>query len=259
MQSNESALPATIIIDEAFRKGLQTHAGGSFENFSEFLDAVRFSSPEQAGAMEALLRAKYADRPVDLVVAYGPQALQFLLQRRTSLLSDPPLLFAGISDDDPALQSLPPGVTSVVSRWDAVKTLELAMLLQPEARSVVVVNGASDFDKEWQDAAREGFRAYEGKLQFRYLSGLPMSALLDEAGRLPAQTILLYLTVFQDGAGGHFLPRDVAELLSRAASAPTYGVYDTYLGRGIVGGMDTFEAKGTEIARLATRILAGET
>ena len=45
---------------------------------------------------------------------------------------------------------------------------------------------------------------------------------------------------------------------SDAAGAPVYSVYETYLGRGIVGGyMDSFVAIGEATARIGLRILAG--
>ncbi len=70
--------------------------------------------------------------------------------------------------------------------------------------------------------------------------------------------MVFYLTVTEDGAGEHFVPREIAQKLCAAASAPVYGVYDTYLGQGIVGGyMDTFEAIGKETARLGLWVLAG--
>jgi PAS domain S-box-containing protein len=92
-----------------------------------------------------------------------------------------------------------------------------------------------------------------------HLSGLPLSRLLKELAELPPDTIVLYLTMFEDGSGELFVPRDLTAALSDAARAPLYGVYDTYLGRGIVGGyMESFEAIGRESARLDLRILAGE-
>jgi PAS domain S-box-containing protein len=83
--------------------------------------------------------------------------------------------------------------------------------------------------------------------------------LLDGLARLPSDAIVIYLTILQDGTGERFIPRDVAATIADAASAPVYGVYDTYLGQGIVGGyMDTFEGTGRAAARLGLRVLAGE-
>jgi PAS domain S-box-containing protein len=258
IHSNESVLPATVIVDENIRKGMRSDAPYRLEFFSEFMDAARFPRPEQEARIEVFLREKYAPLPIDLVITTGPQALDFLMRRRASLFPQAPVLFSGVSDDAPVLQNLPSGVSGVVSRLDPVQTLELALRLQPDARQVVVVSGAADFDRKWDTTARSKFRPYEGRLTFSYLSGLPMAALLRELGRLTPDTIVIYLTIIRDGAGENFLPRDVARMLSDAAGAPVYGLYDTYLDHGIVGGyMDTFAAIGTETARLARQVLAG--
>jgi PAS domain S-box-containing protein len=69
----------------------------------------------------------------------------------------------------------------------------------------------------------------------------------------------LFISVVRDAAGQNFISADVAQEVAEAATAPVYGVYDTYLGRGVVGGyIVTFEAAGREAGRLALRILAGE-
>ena len=209
--------------------------------------------------MESLLRDKYASIPIDLLVAGGPQALGFLSERRRSLFPGTPLIFAGISEASIEQHGVPPNSAGVVSRFDPARTLNLALRLQPHARQVVVVTGASNFDKRWDAVAREELAPYADRLQMTRLSGLPLPRLLDELARLPPRTIVIYLTIFEDGTGNLFVPGDLTAALSAAASAPLYGVYDTYLGRGIVGGyMESFEAIGREAGRLALRILAGE-
>jgi PAS domain S-box-containing protein len=106
--------------------------------------------------------------------------------------------------------------------------------------------------------AREQLTPYEDRLEVIHLSGLPLPRLLDELAQLPPRTIVIYLTIFEDGTGELFVPRDLTADLSAAANAPVYGVYDTYLGRGIIGGyVESFEAIGRETAHIALRILTG--
>ena len=98
-----------------------------------------------------------------------------------------------------------------------------------------------------------------GAVEFVYLTGLPMDDLLREVARLPERSIVYYLHLFEDGRGETFVPAEAAERLAAAANAPVYGLYRTYLGRGIVGGrVVSFEAEGEKAARLALRVLAGE-
>jgi len=143
LHSNESVLPATVSLDENIRQAMRSEGPYRLEFFSEFMDAARFPEPDQEVRLEAFLREKYAARPIDLVITTGTQALNFMMKRRTSLFPKAPVLFSGVSEDEQVLQNLPPDVSGVVSRFDPVQTLELALRLQPDARQVVVVSGAS--------------------------------------------------------------------------------------------------------------------
>jgi PAS domain S-box-containing protein len=257
--SNDSLLPAGNAISSSFRRTLEAENPDGVEIFTEFLDADRFPGPAHEARIASLLRDKYASIPIDLAIAIGPQALEFLSQRRASLLPGTPLVFAGVSERGMQQRGAPPNSTGVVSRFDPVRTLELALRLQPDARQVVVVTGASTFDQEWDAVAREELAPYADRLQMTHLSGLPLSRLLDELARLPPRTIVIYLTIFEDGTGDLFVPRDLTAEISEAASAPVYGVYEPYVGRGVVGGyVESFEAIGREAARIALRVLAGD-
>ena len=257
--SNDSLLPAGDVISSSFRKSLEAESPDRVEIFTEFLDADRFPGPAHETRMELLLRDKYASMPIDLRIAIGPQALDFLIQRGASLFPGTPSIFAGVSETRLKQRSLPPNITGVVSCFDPVQTLELALRLQPDARQVVVVTGASAFDRSWDALAREQLAPYADRLQMTHLSGLPLPRLLEELALLPPSAIVIYLSIFEDGTGQRFIPRDLAQMISDAATAPVYGVYETYLGRGVVGGyMDSFEVIGTETARIGLRILAGD-
>ena len=103
------------------------------------------------------------------------------------------------------------------------------------------------------------FQPYEDRLEFTYLTGLPLDDLLNQVARLPDRSIVYYLHVFQDGTGKMLIPADVAELVSARANAPVYGHVGTYVGRGLVGGqVFSFETSGKAAAALGLRILAGE-
>ena len=47
---------------------------------------------------------------------------------------------------------------------------------------------------------------------------------------------MLYLTMFRDGDGVPLVPRDVLARVVAVSRAPVFGVYETYLGHGIVAG-----------------------
>jgi len=255
--SNETHMPASEAVFEGFRNALPTEFSDRRVLFSEYLDAGRFPGATQE-RMLAFLQAKYAAIRIDVVVPVGPEALRFLGEHQGTLFPRAATVFVGVSDASLQGLTLPPNATGVISRFDVVATLDLALALQPSAQRLIVVTGASDFDKEWEQRARDKLQPLESRLQVTYLAGLAMPELLREVGRAPANAIILFLSVLEDGAGKIFTSRDVVERVAAAASAPVYSVYDTYLGRGIVGGyIASFESMGAETARLTLRILAG--
>jgi signal transduction histidine kinase len=255
----ESNLPAAVIVGAALREALSSQVPSGVADYDEFLDLDRFPEQEHRARMAAFLRQKYANTPIDVVIAAGGRALDFMLKYRASLFTDASLIFVAAGTEEVAALHLPSDVVGIAMDTYLAPTVELAMRLQPETRRLVVVSGAGDQDRAWEKTARRELRPYQGRLHPTYLSALPMAQLLQEVGRLPRDTVVLYLTIFRDGEGRLFHPREAAEMLSKSSSAPVYGVYDTYLESGIVGGhMDTFEAQGREAGRLASRILAGE-
>ena len=67
------------------------------------------------------------------------------------------------------------------------------------------------------------------------------------------------MTVFADGEGKTFIPAEVASSLTAVSPAPVYAPYDTFVGKGSVGGfVETFELVGIAAADLMTEILSGK-
>src|SRR5262245_27005382 len=249
LYSNESFLPASEAVAHGFRRVLQATERDRPMLYSESLDAVRFPGAEHEAGFASFLSEKYAATQLDLVATIGPQALAFALERRSTLFPHAAIVFMGINEVR-AKDLPPPNTTGVVSRFDPAKTVELALALQPDASHLAVVTGAADFDKEWEETARRELKPFESRLQIDYLSGLPLRHLLFAVSHLPPNSILLYLSVFQDGTGERFIPRDVAQKLAAAANAPVYSVYETLIDHGIVGGyVASFEAMGAEAAK----------
>ena len=130
----------------------------------------------------------------------------------------------------------------------------------PETRHLFVVAGQSDYDRRLTALVKTDLISYENKLDVTYLTDLPMSKLLERVRHLPDHSIVLYLSFFKDAQGREFL--NIAEalpMIAGAANAPVFGIADTQLGHGIVGGfVVSFEEQGKIVGRDALEILAGK-
>src|SRR5262249_45208331 len=138
-------------------------------------------------------------------------------------------------------------------------TLDLALRLHPKTERVFVIAGKTKFDLYWEGAARQTFRGYEDRINFVFLTGLPIESLLKEVAHLPDRSIIYYLHVLQDGDGEVLVPADVLERVASTANAPVYGHVDSFVGHGLLGGnVVSLETEAKNAARLGLRILAGE-
>lgn len=250
--------PISVSTGEAARKRMIENAREPLEFYSDFLDLGRFSGDAHEARTARYLVDKYRDRKPDVVIVLGPQSLRFTLEHQVDLGFDVPIVFCCTSRARLATFDPPVNVTGVISEFDLAKTLALAQKLQPDARHIAVVAGASKFDQQSAQIARGQLTPYAQNYEMKYLVGLRHEDLIEELKRLPRETIVLLLTVFADSTGRLFISPEVVLEVTNASAAPVYTNYETYLGRGVVGGhMDSFERIGNEVADLASATLAG--
>src|SRR5204862_6599919 len=131
-----------------------------------------------------------------------------------------PIVVCGVDKREFGDRALPSHVRAILVKREFAPTLEIALRLHPEAKRITVVAGTSEFDTRLLDLAKNEFRAFEGRLAFSYLTGLPLRDILTQLSELPPETIVLFTTFFQDGAGAAFVPHDVVQRVSEAARAP---------------------------------------
>src|SRR5262245_7420888 len=251
--------PSTTEIADAARKRLIEISPQKVEFDADFLDLARVSDPEHEQRTAEFLRNKYTHTPPDLLLTLGSAALPFILKYRDAIAPKAPVVFTSISAHNHALQQLPPGVTGIISEFNLDKTLALAERLQPASRRLFVIAGTGATDRAWQTVARNAVERRERKFEATYLYGLPYEKLVSELSRVPRDAIVILLTVFADGEGKTFIPAEVASSLAGISPAPVYAPYDTFVGKGSVGGfVETFESVGIAAADLMHEILAGK-
>ncbi len=251
--------PATTLIADGARKRLLELSPQPLEIDADFLDLARNTDAAYESAIAMFLRTKYQKRPPDVVITLGSAALPFLVKHRDDIAPNAPVVFAAISPQGYNALRLPANITGVISEFNLDKTLALAEQLQPEASRLFVIAGSGQVDRRWQSIARKTIEDRERKFEVTYLFDRSHAKLMEEVKNIPRDAIVLYLTIFADGEGSSFVPAEMAGPLAAVSPAPLYAPYDTYIGKGVVGGfVETFESVGVQAADMALKILAGK-
>jgi len=240
-------------------RGFSAELSPGVEVDAEVLNLGRIGDEPYLNDLSVILNRKHKEPRPQLIIPTGTPALKFLLEHRESLFSDVPIVFL---DPDSRLVSslpLPPDITGVASYRDFAGTLELALQVHPATRQVAVVVGAGPIGQGFERGARQALKPFEDRVEFLWLKGMPLDELTEALHRLPRDSVILYLMVLEDRTGKSYVPASVTEALSSAANAPIYGLWDTLIGHGVVGGrMVRFETDGFLAAGMALRVLHGE-
>jgi PAS domain S-box-containing protein len=251
--------PGIAKVDSAIRSALND-SPYQIEFYSENLETILF--PDEASQQEfrEWYIHKYRDRKPDLIIAEGPPSIKLVVDMRKRFFPDVPIAFCCGFDSEAGNPKLDSHFTGAWMVPEPVKTLEVALRLQPGTQQVVVVGGVSSTDRPVEAMIRTALRNYEADLDFTYLTDLDLPTLLKRLKRLPSHTVVLYTSMSQDAAGTTFIDAtQVLPILASTANAPVFTMADSYVGQGPVGGyMVSYQIQGQIAGEIAARILKGE-
>jgi PAS domain S-box-containing protein len=259
--SLEPGLPAYDLIYANLRATLDNQANESINYYIEYLDCSRFPDEEYQKQLFDLYTKKYSTKKIDVCLAVTQGIESMLAKYGKELFDGVPTIFI-------ELPSIPgqappyfrrPNTTGILMDLDLKKNLETALSLYPDAANVYLVTGTSRADQFFAELARNAFRPREDTIKISYLQGLTMNELLQTVGRLPKNSLIIYLSYLRDADGRVYYPAHGLKLISDNATVPVFGMFDTYIGYGIVGGyMVSFERVGVEAGKMVLRVLRGE-
>lgn len=253
-------LPINALWERGILAGLQAEFPGSVAIESEYVDFDRLQTPQYRELWLDLLRVKYAEDPPDIVVPVHDLAAQYVAMCQPEIFPDAEIVFCSVSEDVLPGISLTPRMTGITYRLEFQRTVELASQLCPTAQQVVVVSGVSEMDAALLQAAQSRLTG-QVRQTLIYWTGLPLEELCAKASELDDSHVILFLSYEKDRAGRMSISsRDALETLTAAAAVPTFALYDSLLGAGVVGGqMAQVEEQGQEAGEIVARLLKGET
>jgi signal transduction histidine kinase/ABC-type uncharacterized transport system substrate-binding protein len=229
------------------------------ELYTESIDLTQLKIPGNAQELAELYRTKYKDIKLDLIIVGQRPMLEFLLKNRQGLFPGVPIIFGMIPKDFPTPTVKYPGVTGTVAGLDFEKTVELALILQPDTKRVILISGSSARDKWLEWIAKEQFEALAGRVEIAYWEGMTPLEVRTRYSSLKEGDVLFYLTESRDHAGRTYSLEQYLDRIATDSPVPIYGSLTQLLGHGIVGGdlYDTVSEAKT-IAGQARQVLAGK-
>ena len=250
----------TNLMTQQVIAGVQQTPGRNVEVFSENLDLLSLPGKPSLLEMRDWLAKKYGNGKLDVVIAVGPDTIKFLSDYADVLFLGVPIVICGSAADQAGNPKLDQRFTGTWQKREPGKTIEAALRLLPNTRHVFVVGGSSAYDRIVMAATKEFLTSFPTKAEYSYLDDMEMEKLLERLRNLPENSIVFYTSFFQDLAGKRFANATQAlPMVASAANAPVFGMSDTYLGHGIVGGaVMNFTEQGRLTGQIVSELLDGK-
>jgi PAS domain S-box-containing protein len=262
LYSEEKDHPAHELTDHGIRATFQSSKLFKVQVYTEYLDISRFAGLSHARTMADYLRRKYSGIKIDAIITVYPAAVDFLQGKGFDVFPGTPIVAnAVIRNYAEKLKHSPPhrSLTGTIVGENAAGVINTALRIRPDSKRVALIGGTSPNDLYALQIFRKALEPHLKRIELIDLTGLPMEATLTRVGSLPPDTIVLYGSISRDGEGRTFVPREALLDISRVSNAPVFGLYDSYMGFGIVGGrLVSWEQLGREAAAVALRIMGGE-
>jgi ABC-type uncharacterized transport system substrate-binding protein len=259
LNSTDPQLPAFVALSTSLRAAVLENSHMPVEFFDETFDVQRFGQARVEEKLLALLRAKYRDLRVDVVVAMSAVALGFAKRYSEYVWPGADVVFNSVSSESLAAIKPDRGTAGVPVDLHFAQTVDLALKLRPKTRRIAVVAGTAEADRTTLAEAKASLERLPNKIEVEYLVGLTLDATFAAVHALPPDAIILFTTVFQDGNGRPYVPQEVLRQIASVSPAPIFGVFESYIGYGGTAGViSSFDDQGRRTGEIVARILNGE-
>ena len=244
-------------VSSTFRSELAQQSAAPIEFLEASLESTLFAEAGSETPLVEYLRAMFAKRPADLLVAIGAPAMMFFQRHRETLSGVPMLVVAA---DKRRLGDLERdgNATAFGISLDLAGVVENILRLLPGTTNIEVVTGNSPFERFWQTEFRRDTQRLNDRVRLNWLNDLSFEEIRRRSSILPRDSAIVYFLLVVDAAGLPYEQERALDVLRRESNAPIFGIFDHQLGHGIVGGpLSPYQEVSRESARIALRILNG--
>ena len=235
---------------------LRSELAENVDVYDELLDFDRFGDRRRWPGFAAYLAKKYRGYRIDAVLAEGSAALQFAVENFHEIFPGVPIVYGIAFEPVVDFDALPANVTGRRTPLPIAETFALARRLQPDAKRVVIVEGAAAMDSVIHASVVRQLTPLLGGMQLEVLRDWTYPSLLRTLRELPKDSFVLLASFRRDWRGQVFYVGDLIPSLTRASSVPVYGILRGFVGDGVVGGTTMeFAADGERTGRLLVQVL----
>ncbi len=224
----------------------------------EYMDLKNFDFPEYIALQKQLLKYKYKNIKFDVVIINANIALEFTKKYRDELIPEVPIVFCGINQFSDSLIAGMQNITGLAEDYDIKKTLDLALSLHPNTKTIAVVCDSSSTGTSNYLEFKKIEPDYSSDYKIIELVYWTESELISALKNLPENTLVMRFAVWHTRDGVFLSEKRIKEIWDAYCSAPTYTSLGYLVHSGVIGGLlNIGQVHGKLVAEMCFKILNG--
>lgn len=230
---------------------------GYFDPVIEYMDSNRYPEKENAELLLDIYRYRYSGEDFNAVAVFDAPALAFALEHREELFPGAYLIFAGTASLNGSYTSS--RIAGVLARPDIAGTLEAMLQIHPNANQVLAVMDNTEEGNAFRQELSQQIQPFKERLDFQVLQETNKTLILSKVRGLNNSSLILCGPFNRDQDGRILNSSKATAEICTNSKVPVYGLWDSQLGMGIVGGkLLSGRAQGENAAALVVEALKGE-
>jgi signal transduction histidine kinase len=198
-----------------------------------------------------IARLFYTHKPkikYSAIIAADNAAYNFLINNRDELYPGIPVFFCGVNFINRKELEQHENFYGFEEIANHKGTIDLIMELLPLRKKILIINDNTLTGRSIRSELEEILSNYNGILDFEFYTSFSIEELIQKVRTLDDDYVIYLLVINKDNTGQFISYQQGIQIIMENTSAPIFGSWDFYLGRGIVGGSIT---RGTDQGRSA--------
>lgn len=245
-------------VEEGILSKLKNNKNDNIDIKIEYMDSKENEDSTYYQKLIDLYKYKYRNEKFDLIISIDNMAFNFLLDYRDKVFPKVPLVFCGVNDFySYKLENLN-NMTGVIEEMDIQSNVDLISSLQPSTKNIAVIADNSYIG----NIVCNELKKVQGKnnINITIIKEEFIKNTIDKINKLPPDSAVLFMaTYLQNDNDIKIYTSKLIEYIRKNTDLPIYGIWDTAINRGVIGGKITsaFE-QGKCAGELALRVLNGK-
>jgi PAS domain S-box-containing protein len=225
----------------------------------EYMNTKQIYDERYFDKLYELYRYKYSSRKYDVIIASDDDAYNFLLKYRDRLFPGVPVVFCGVNDKDKAAASEKRGFVGMVEDTGVDAAVDVIRTIHPGIRRIHVITDKTTTGKlVVKDIMSTS--AKHPSVDFTIEQTDNINEILSGLTKLESNSAVILAPTSVKGEDGNFLSIDeTCERVVQHSKAPVYGLWDFYMGSGVVGSkVSSLNDQSDTVAKIALALLNGQ-